>query len=112
MDDLIDALEEAKKDTNVYDSNGNLLGSQYVTPQLGNLVDILSKYYSNNNNAAIDVNVLKEALGSNAVPQNTNKTVSFNIGDIVVNGANNSSDLAKAIVNELPNALLQELFKK
>lgn len=40
-----------------------------------------------------------------------NKTVEFN-GDIILNGVENPNSLAKAIKMQLPNALMQELYKK
>jgi hypothetical protein len=114
LDDLIDALEESKKDTNVYDSKGNLIGTQYSTPQLGNLADILSKYYTNNENAKVDIDILKDTLGKEIVSNispSSNQTA-FNIGDIIVNEAKDGNELAQAIVNQFPNALLQALYSK
>jgi myosin heavy subunit len=114
IDDLIDALEESKKDTNVYDKNGNLLGSVYNTPQLGNLADLLTRYYANNNNATLDIDLLKNAFGKNIVsninPQNSQ--TSFSIGDIVINEVKDGNELARTIVDQFPNALLQALYSK
>lgn len=114
LDDLIEALEDSKKDTNVYDKNGNLIGVTYNTPQLGNLSDVLAKYYKENSNATINVDVLKDAFGKGALNKLTsnNNTTTFTIGDIIVNGAKDSNALAQAIVNQLPNALLQALYQK
>ena len=113
IDDLISALEESKNDTNVYDANGNLLGSVYNTPQLGTLTDILSNYYTRGN--SLDIDVLKDSLGkdilSNVDSATTNSTA-LSIGDIIVNEAKDGNELAKAIVDQFPNALLQALYKK
>jgi hypothetical protein len=114
MDDLIDALEESKDNNNIYDANGNLLGTQYVIPQLDNLSEILSNYYSNPNNApSVDAirKLFMDELVSSSNTSNNN-AVNMSIGDIIVNEANNGNDLANAIINQLPNALLQALYKK
>lgn len=114
VDDLIDALEEEKNNNNIYDPNGNLLGTQYVIPQLDNLSEILSDYYSNPNTApSVDAirKLFMDELVSNSNTSNSNQA-SINIGDIIVNEANNGNDLANAIINQLPNALLQALYHK
>lgn len=114
MDDLIDALEEEKNNNNIYDPNGNLLGTQYVIPQLDNLSEILSDYYSNPNTApSVDAirKLFMDELVSSSNTSNSNQA-SINIGDIIVNEANNGNDLANAIINQLPNALLQALYHK
>lgn len=113
LDMLIDALEESKNDTNVYDANGNLLGTSYSTPQLGTLTSVLSNYEAVRN-AGLDVNVLKDTLGRNILNTTGTSTsnTSFNIGDIIVNEAKDGNELAQAIVNQFPNALLQALYKK
>ena len=116
LDDLIDALEDAKGDTNVYDANGKLIGTQYTTPELGNLSTILSNYISKNN-AIVDIEGLKNSLSKSLVKaggtvSNTQQTMSLDIGSIIVNEANDGNELAKAIVGQFPNALLQALYKK
>ena len=114
MDDLIDALEEQKNNNNIYDANGNLLGTQYVIPQLDNLSEILSNYYSNPNNApSVDAirKLFMDELVSNSNTSNNNQA-SINIGDIIIQEAENGNDLANAIINQLPNALLQAIYKK
>lgn len=115
LDDLIDALEESKKDTNVYDANGNLLGKVYNTPNIGALTDILSSY-AEKNMPVLNVNVLKDALGKDFASSigntSNNNTTALNIGDIIVNEAKDGNALAQAIVDQFPNALLQALYKK
>lgn len=114
LDDLVDALEQKKEDTNIYDANGNIIGVQYNIPQLDNLSQILSDYYHNPNTSA-SVEAIKK-LFSDALVSNSNvsneKSISMNIGDIILNEVENGNDLANAIVNQLPNALLQALYKK
>ena len=113
LDTLIDALQESKSDSNVYDANGNLLGKSYSTPQLGTLASVLSNYEAVRN-AGIDISILKDTLGKNILSTAGSKTsnASFNIGDIIVNEAKDGNELAKAIVDQFPNALLQALYKK
>jgi DNA repair exonuclease SbcCD ATPase subunit len=111
MDDLIEALEESKKDTNVYDQNGNLLGSTYNTPELGNLASILSNYYRDNSGMQLNIDKLRDAFGEGFIATPTNQT-SFTIGDIVINEVKNGSELAKTIIDQFPNALLQALYAK
>ena len=57
---------------------------------------------------------LKDTLGKNILSTAGSKTnnASFNIGDIIVNEAKDGNELAKAIVDQFPNALLQALYKK
>ena len=116
IDDLIDALESSKEDTNVYDENGNLIGTRYMTPQLGNLSNVLSNYLSKKN-ALIDIAGLKDSLNKDLVKTggtitNAQQNMSLDIGSIIVNEANDGNELAKAIVGQFPNALLQALYKK
>lgn len=113
IDDLINALEESKKDTNVYDANGNLLGSVYNTPELGTLSSILSNYYSNG--VTLDANVLRDALGKDIlgnIGTTNNKNISLDLGGITINEVKDGNDLANAIINQLPSALLQALYQK
>lgn len=114
LDDLIDALEESKNNSNIYDANGNLLGTKYVIPQLDNLSQVLSNYYSNPNTAP-SVDAIRKLFMDELVSSNTTSSqnqVSMSIGDIILNEVNNGNDLANAIINQLPNALLQAIYKK
>ena len=52
-----------------------------------------------------------DELVSNSNTSNSNQA-SINIGDIIIQEAENGNDLANAIINQLPNALLQALYKK
>ena len=52
-----------------------------------------------------------DELVSNSNTSN-NSQASINIGDIIIQEAENGNDLANAIINQLPNALLQALYKK
>lgn len=115
MDDLIDALNQQKNDTNVYDAQGNLLGSEYTLPQLSNLSDILSNYYNNPNNAP-SIAGLRDALYNQIVSgvgsDTANRQLALSIGEINLNEVNSADEFANAIINQFPNALLQALYKK
>lgn len=113
IDNLIDALEDSKKDTNVYDANGNLLGAAYSTPELGTLTSVLANYSSRG--SQVDIAALKDSFGSNfmsSISSPNDNSTAINIGDIVINEANNGNELAQAIVEQFPNALLQAMYKK
>lgn len=107
IDDLIDALEEKKGDYNIYDAEGNLIGTQYEIPQLGSLNEILSEYKKD---------IVPEpfsGLTSSLYDQimstisNANTTNQFNFGDINLNEINDVDTLGRAIIDLLPNAILQ-----
>lgn len=115
MDDLIDALGEVKDNSNVYDANGILLGSVYNTPQIDNLSTVLSDYYHNSNDSAI-ISGLRDMLFDKVIAETGNnissKNIELSIGDIIVNEAQNGSELAQTIVDQFSSSLLQALYKK
>ena len=112
-DRQIEALEDAKKDSNLYDDYGNELTP--ITDTLGG-VD-LSAYYDTIKAGAENSTLLAEALSSldvsklikNADAQTMN--VSIESGAITLSGVNDVNSLAEAITNQLPNALMQQLYK-
>ena len=111
IDDLIDALEEEKNNTNVYDYEGNLLGTEYSLPQLGTLTEILSGYY--NSNVVPNFSGLKGSLYDQIIAgANNNNSMQFNFGDINLSEVNDVNTLGEAIVDLLPNAILQAINKK
>lgn len=112
IDDLIDALKSQKDDTNVYDAEGNLLGTQYTLPQLGTLTDVLSNYY--NKNTVPMFSGLKGSLYDQIVAGATNnQSLQFSVnGDINLNDVNDVNTLGMAIVDLLPNAILQAINNK
>lgn len=115
IDDLIDALKETQDNSNVYDAQGNLLGSVYTMPQIEDLSTILSNYY-NNPNVSSSISGLRETVFDKIVSEMNEaamgQSVALQIGDIIVNEANDGNELAEAIVDQFPNALLQVLYKK
>ena len=114
IDDLINAIEEQKNDTNVYDANGVLLGSTYSTPQLAAFSDILSNYYgdigSTSPFASLKSN-LYDQLTSN-LGGNGSNALNFSVGTMNINEVDNASEFAETIIDQLPNALIQALNKK
>ena len=111
IDDLIDALNEEKNNTNVYDAQGNLLGTEYVLPQLDSLSQILSDYY--NNNTVPLYSGLKGSLYDQIIEGATsNKSMQFTFGDINLSEVNDVETLGAAIVDLLPNAILQAINRK
>lgn len=111
IDDLIEALEEEKNNTNVYDYEGNLLGTEYSLPQLGTLTEILTGYY--NSNAVPSFSGLKGSLYDQIVAgANNNNSMQFNFGDINLSEVNDVNTLGEAIIDLLPNAILQAINKK
>lgn len=112
IDDLIEALEERKDDTNIYDAEGNLLGTSYSLPQLGTLTEILSGYY--NSNTVPMFSGLRGSLYDQIVAgaTNNNRSMQFSFGDINLSEVNDVNTLGEAIVDMLPNAILQAINKK
>lgn len=113
IDDLIEAIQESKADTNVYDANGVLLGQEYVLPDIGSYSDLLN---GSGKNKDVITSAMEDAKKT-AYEQilrgvlNNNQT-SVQIGDINIQSADNPEDLAYAIIDNLPNAILQELYSK
>lgn len=112
IDDLVQALEYQKDNLNVYDAEGNLLGSQYTIPQLGTLSSIMSQYYASN--VVPSISGLKGSLYDQIVSGATgnNSSMEFNFGDINLSEVSDVNTLGQAIVDLLPNAVLQALSKK
>ena len=114
IDDLIDAIEEQKNNTNIYDASGNLLGSAYSTPQLAAFTDILSGYYGKigtTSPLSSLKNALYDQLTSSISNSSVNKAVSFNVANMNINEVDNANAFAEEIIDQLPNALLQALYK-
>lgn len=111
IDDLIEALNQQKNDTNVYDAAGNLIGTQYSLPQMGTLTEILSGYY--NSNTVPSFSGLKNSLYDQIVSGATGgQTVQFNMGDINLSDVQDVNALGQAIAELLPNAVLQAINRR
>ena len=78
---------------------------------MGTLTEILSSYYNSNNVPAFSglKNSLYEQIVSGAT---NNQAVQFSFGDINLSDVNDVNTLADAIVDMLPNAVLQAINKK
>ena len=114
LDDILDALEESKNDTNVYDALGNLLGSEYSLPSLASYAELLENYSSDNKVLSDAVKEIEKAA-YNSVMSGVNNGApvnSFQIGDINISGVEDVNALANAIADEFPNALLQAMHSK
>lgn len=112
IDEAIDAIEENKKNDNVYDYEGN-----QVIKDFGS-VNVQALYASALEN--MDISELLSSIISRSAQQNMdllkltgetgNSPVSFTFGDLYLSGVNDTDGLAQAIVNELPNRILQRLY--
>lgn len=113
IDDLIEAIEDAKADTNVYDANGVLLGEKYTLPTLGDYSELLKTYSSSDVVTSAMADAKKaayEQVLSGIVQAQAGNTIQ--IGDIVVQGVDSVDSLAQAILDEFPNAMLQAMHSK
>lgn len=138
IDEAIDAIEDNKKDDNVYNYEGDMRIKQYAAGGVNSKTGIVqldgtrqrSEVVFNANDAAklydlvhntsslsayvadSVMNMLRTNVASGLSRIGNNRSIDLSIGDIIVNGVNNSSDLARQIINALPNQVLQELSKQ
>lgn len=114
IDDVIEALDDLKGDTNVYDSEGNLLGTEYVLPNIPGFEELLqstgaanvSEEFKQQYDKALR-DYLDNLIGSVSKPEN----ISFT-GDINVTEVDSAAELANAIISDLPNEMLQRIYQK
>lgn len=114
IDELIEALEESKKDTNVYDENGVLLGKEYSLPVIESFAELFKNSGKNDDVVSAAMADARKAAYEQifkGVTANSNQT-SFQIGDIIIQNANGPEDLANAILDNFPNAIMQALYSK
>lgn len=112
IDEAIDAIEDNKKNDNVYDYEGN-----QVIKDFGS-VNVQALYASALEN--MDISGLLSSIISRSAQQNMdllnltgetgNPPATFTFGDFYLSGVNDTDGLAQAIVNELPNRILQRLY--
>lgn len=114
LDDLIEALDDTKADTNVYDAFGVLLGKEYSLPDIGNYSELLSNFSKNTDIVTSAMEDAKKAAYEQVLKgvTNQNSQMSFQIGDIVIQNAKGPEDLANAILDNFPNAILQAMHSK
>lgn len=133
IDEAIEAIEEGKKDDNVYDYTGTEQIKKYAsggvntrtglaqldgTPSkpevVFNATDAAKLYDLVHN--SFDLNALRaESIGRLLSQQNADKTlarnISVQIGDIRVSGVDDAEGLAKVLKRDLESAMLQALYK-
>jgi len=106
IDDAIDAIEESKKDDNVYDYTGTSIIKDIDSI---NGEELYKKVRETLNLDALlaDKAVVAEQSAIAASP--TSGTV-FQFGDIMLYGVQDADSLAQSIVNELPNRIVQKMY--
>ena len=64
-------------------------------------------------NAPINTDMVSSAIVSNAdAEKKTMQSIDLKIGDIIIQKTDDADQLAKNIVDRLPDAILQEMYKK
>lgn len=112
LDEVIEAIEDSKADTNVYDANGVLLGKEYTLPNIDFSTLLATTGKQDLVNPSMDD--IKKAATEMVLGGMTssNGGTTLQIGDIVVQGVDNANALAEALIDEFPNAFLQALYTK
>ena len=133
IDEVIDELEDSKRDDNVYDQTGENQLKAYAaggvnthagiaqldgtanSPEVvfnasdaGKLYDLV---HNTSNLSDFVADSVMNSLKAHVMPgvDSANKVVSIAIGDIRLEGVQNSNDLARQIITALPNQILQDL---
>ena len=107
IDNQIEAIEENKENDNVWSyDGGTLLKSDGLVPDAiySAIQDMLRTNLPDEVYAQTAVAEALQTASAPTAPQIT-------IGDIIISDATNVESLAKDIVNNLPNAILQEMHK-
>lgn len=105
IDEAIEALEDTKKDDNVYDYAGIDVLKAFTGGEGTKLYDFV--------HAVTDLDKLLADKGYNATIQTSADSaapMTIQIGDITLQGVQNVDAFAQSIVNELPNKLIQKLY--
>ena len=133
IDEAIEAIEENKKDDNVYDYTGTEQIKKYASGGVNTRTGLVqldgtpskpevvfnatdaAKLYDLVHNS-FDLNALRaESIGRLLEQQSTDKTlarnISVQIGDIKVYGVDDAEGLAKVLKQNLESAMLQALYK-
>lgn len=133
IDEAIEAIEENKKDDNVYDYTGTEQIKKYASGGVNTRTGLVqldgtpskpevvfnatdaAKLYDLVHNS-FDLNALRaESIGRLLEQQSTDKTlarnISVQIGDIRVYGVDDAEGLAKVLKQNLESAMLQALYK-
>lgn len=112
LDEVIEAIEDSKADTNVYDANGVLLGQEYALPSIDFSTLLATTGKQDLVNPSMDD--IKKAAAEMVLGgvTSSNGNTTLQVGDIVVQGVDNANALAEALIDEFPNAFLQALYAK
>ena len=108
LDKQISDLEDAKETSNIYNYAGTALtnGIEVGSTAFNDMVESLI-------NAPINTDMVSSAIMSNAAAETKNtQSIDLKIGDIIIQKADDADQLAKNIVDRLPDAILQEMYKK
>ena len=108
LDKQIGDLEDAKETSNIYNYTGTTLtnGIEVGSTAFNDMVESLI-------NAPINTDMVSSAIVSNAdAEKKTMQSIDLKIGDIIIQKADDADQLAKNIVDRLPDAILQEMYKK
>ena len=108
LDKQIGDLEDAKETSNIYNYTGTTLtnGIEVGSTAFNDMVESLI-------NAPINTDMVSSAIMSNAATETKNtQSIDLKIGDIIIQKADDADQLAKSIVDRLPDAILQEMYKK
>ena len=108
LDKQINDLEDAKETSNIYNYAGTALtnGIEVGSTAFNDMVESLI-------NAPINTDMVSSAIVSNAdAEKKTMQSIDLKIGDIIIQKADDADQLAKNIVDRLPDAILQEMYKK
>lgn len=109
IDDAIEALENIKSEDNVYDYTGSQVLNDYDDTTANALYKMLQ--------SAADINGLFDTVVAKSSAENsanlaTAREFSIQIGDLYLNGVQNVDGLANAIIQQLPNTLLQKMYQQ
>ena len=108
LDKQIGDLEDVKETSNIYNYTGTALtnGIEVGSTAFNDMVESLI-------NAPINTDMVSSAIVSNAdAEKKTMQSIDLKIGDIIIQKADDADQLAKNIVDRLPDAILQEMYKK
>ena len=106
IDEAIEAIEDNKKNDNIYDFQGSDVIKDITTE------DALKLYNLIHDSTDLDT-LLADKMFTDLKNANStnNSSVSIQIGDIRVEGVQDANGLAQSIISELPNKLIQALYK-
>jgi len=106
IDEAISAIEDNKKNDNIYDFQGSSVIKD-ITDE-----DALKLYNLIHGSTDLDALLADKAFADlKNVGGNTASSTVIQIGDIRLEGVQDANSLAQSIVSELPNRLIQAIYK-